>query len=246
MPPGILRGTSRPQPWERRSTTCFRTLCDSRCELLAREGDAGTVPATYEFPREFRKVRGITDALQFLVDLCRPQPAHYRSPSCAASIFPAFARSPLTNLYPPLRVEQAAASSAGRHQHFPPRRTRARAGAGARHGNAAGGPVALPQPSVSRRHSAGSRGSGRQLFEHEDEFCATRDARLRHRPLPDSHRVLPHVVGAKTRTTWRSPDYRSATPGYFFQRIRGDGPAFVGRAAEARRPAAGGRRVGNL
>jgi type VI secretion system protein ImpL len=48
----------------------FRSLCDARCELLAREGDEGTLPATYEFPREFRKIRGAM--LQFLVDLCRP------------------------------------------------------------------------------------------------------------------------------------------------------------------------------
>jgi len=48
----------------------FRSLCDARCELLAREGDAATLPATYEFPREFRKLRGAL--VQFLVDLCRP------------------------------------------------------------------------------------------------------------------------------------------------------------------------------
>jgi len=48
----------------------FRGLCDARCELLPREGDAATLPATYEFPREFRKLRGLI--AQFLVDLCRP------------------------------------------------------------------------------------------------------------------------------------------------------------------------------
>ena len=48
----------------------FRSLCDARCELLAREGDAATLPSTYEFPREFRKLRGAV--VQFLVDLCRP------------------------------------------------------------------------------------------------------------------------------------------------------------------------------
>jgi type VI secretion system protein ImpL len=48
----------------------FRSLCDARCELLPREADAATLPATYEFPREFRKTRGLI--VQFLVDLCRP------------------------------------------------------------------------------------------------------------------------------------------------------------------------------
>ena len=48
----------------------FRSLCDARCELLAREGDDTIRPATYEFPREFRKLRGVI--VQFLVDLCRP------------------------------------------------------------------------------------------------------------------------------------------------------------------------------
>jgi len=48
----------------------FRSLCDARCELLPREGDAAILPATYEFPREFRKLRGLI--VQFLVDLCRP------------------------------------------------------------------------------------------------------------------------------------------------------------------------------
>jgi type VI secretion system protein ImpL len=48
----------------------FRSLCDARPEFLAREKDATKLPATYEFPREFRKLRG--PLVQFLVDLCRP------------------------------------------------------------------------------------------------------------------------------------------------------------------------------
>src|SRR5689334_19362172 len=36
----------------------FRGLCDARPELLARENDPAAQPATYEFPREFRKLRG--------------------------------------------------------------------------------------------------------------------------------------------------------------------------------------------
>lgn len=48
----------------------FRALCDARPELLARENDADKVPGAYEFPREFRKLRG--SLVQFLVDLCRP------------------------------------------------------------------------------------------------------------------------------------------------------------------------------
>src|SRR3954452_23294167 len=45
----------------------FRSLADARPEFLARETDPGNLPAAYEFPREFRKIRSI--AVQFLVDL---------------------------------------------------------------------------------------------------------------------------------------------------------------------------------
>jgi type VI secretion system protein ImpL len=48
----------------------FRSLAQARPEFLARETDASKLPACYEFPREFRKVRQA--AVQFLVDLCRP------------------------------------------------------------------------------------------------------------------------------------------------------------------------------
>ncbi len=48
----------------------FRSLADGRPEFLARETDPTKLPAAYEFPREFRKIRPA--AVQFLVDLCRP------------------------------------------------------------------------------------------------------------------------------------------------------------------------------
>ncbi|MGP8246367.1 MAG: ImcF-related family protein [Bryobacteraceae bacterium] len=48
----------------------FRSLADARPEFLSRETDGAKLPATYEFPREFRKLRAT--AVQFLVDLCRP------------------------------------------------------------------------------------------------------------------------------------------------------------------------------
>ncbi len=48
----------------------FRSLADARPEFLAREADRTKLPATYEFPREFRKIRPAV--VQFLVDLCRP------------------------------------------------------------------------------------------------------------------------------------------------------------------------------
>lgn len=48
----------------------FRSLADNRIEFLPRENDPSKLPAGYEFPREFRKVRQA--AVQFLVDLCRP------------------------------------------------------------------------------------------------------------------------------------------------------------------------------
>ena len=48
----------------------FRSLADARPEFLVRETDSRNLPATYEFPREFRKIRPAV--VQFLVDLCRP------------------------------------------------------------------------------------------------------------------------------------------------------------------------------
>ncbi len=48
----------------------FRSLAGGRPELLAREHDAANLGAIYEFPREFRKLRG--PLVEFLVALCRP------------------------------------------------------------------------------------------------------------------------------------------------------------------------------
>jgi type VI secretion system protein ImpL len=48
----------------------FHSLADARPEFLSREGDGTKLPAAYEFPREFRKVRPAV--VQFLVDLCQP------------------------------------------------------------------------------------------------------------------------------------------------------------------------------
>src|SRR6185436_16033699 len=48
----------------------FRSLADARPEFLGRESDATKGPGTYEFPREFRKIRPAM--VQFLVDICQP------------------------------------------------------------------------------------------------------------------------------------------------------------------------------
>jgi type VI secretion system protein ImpL len=53
----------------------YQSLCDRRTEYLAREHDAGRLPAVYEFPREFRKLRSLM--VEFLVDVCRP--SHLRA-----------------------------------------------------------------------------------------------------------------------------------------------------------------------
>jgi type VI secretion system protein ImpL len=47
-----------------------RALSDARIEILRRENDATKLPGAYEFPREFRKLRGTL--IEFLVELCRP------------------------------------------------------------------------------------------------------------------------------------------------------------------------------
>jgi type VI secretion system protein ImpL len=48
----------------------FRSLAEARAQFLTRENNGAKLPAAYEFPREFRKIRPA--AVQFLVDLCRP------------------------------------------------------------------------------------------------------------------------------------------------------------------------------
>jgi type VI secretion system protein ImpL len=48
----------------------FRSLAAGRTAFLPRENDPSKLPAEYEFPREFRKIR--QTLVQFLVDLCRP------------------------------------------------------------------------------------------------------------------------------------------------------------------------------
>ncbi|HEV2493959.1 MAG TPA: ImcF-related family protein [Terriglobia bacterium] len=48
----------------------FYSLSDRRLMYLPREHGAEKLPAIYEFPREFRKLRN--SIVQFLVDLCRP------------------------------------------------------------------------------------------------------------------------------------------------------------------------------
>ena len=48
----------------------FFSLCDKRPPFLSREHDQNKQGGVYEFPREFRKLRG--SLVRFLVDLCRP------------------------------------------------------------------------------------------------------------------------------------------------------------------------------
>jgi type VI secretion system protein ImpL len=48
----------------------FYSLCDNRVVYMPREDDQAVLPGAYEFPREFRKLRG--PMVQFLVDICRP------------------------------------------------------------------------------------------------------------------------------------------------------------------------------
>jgi type VI secretion system protein ImpL len=48
----------------------FHAMCHKRLPFLARENDGSRLPAVYEFPREFRKLRD--SAVRLLVDLGRP------------------------------------------------------------------------------------------------------------------------------------------------------------------------------
>ena len=58
----------------RRLTTAFDglfyALAEKRLPFLGRENDGGKLPAVYEFPREFRKLRNVL--IRFLVELGRP------------------------------------------------------------------------------------------------------------------------------------------------------------------------------
>ena len=48
----------------------FYSLCDKRTVFLPRENNPEMLPGSYEFPREFRKLRATV--VQFMVDVCRP------------------------------------------------------------------------------------------------------------------------------------------------------------------------------
>jgi type VI secretion system protein ImpL len=48
----------------------YYSLCGKRPDVLARENDEAKLPGSYEFPREFRKLR--SGVVQFLVELGRP------------------------------------------------------------------------------------------------------------------------------------------------------------------------------
>ena len=50
----------------------YMSLAEKRLVLLAREDDAAKKSTAYEFPREFKKLRG--DVVQFLLDVFRPNP----------------------------------------------------------------------------------------------------------------------------------------------------------------------------
>jgi len=70
----LTRGTGYAEQETTRLNQAFdelaRSLCDARPDLLAREHEASLLPAVYEFPREFRKLRPAVVA--FLTELCRP------------------------------------------------------------------------------------------------------------------------------------------------------------------------------
>lgn len=70
----LARGTGYAEQETTRLNGAFddlaRSLCDARPDLLAREHDPSLLPAIYEFPREFRKLRPAV--VTFLTELCRP------------------------------------------------------------------------------------------------------------------------------------------------------------------------------
>jgi type VI secretion system protein ImpL len=70
----LARGTGYAEQETARLNQAFddltRSLCDARPDLLSREHESSLLPAVYEFPREFRKLRATV--VTFLTELCRP------------------------------------------------------------------------------------------------------------------------------------------------------------------------------
>jgi hypothetical protein len=166
----------------------FRSLADSRTELLAREGDAATLSATYEFPREFRKVRGVI--VQFLVDLCRPSQLT-TAPFLRGFYFSGVRPVAVNEAAPaaPAAAEPAgfgsAADATGIFQAGQRQRPRSRSAPLARIVL-----MAFSQPSVPRHHPAGSHRSGHEFIQHAHQLRAPDHAGLRRRPVLPSRRMF--------------------------------------------------------
>src|SRR5208283_3584978 len=90
--------------------TLYLSLADRRIKLLAQEFDAGKLPTTYEFPREFRKLR--TLLVQLLVDVCRPSQLR-RGPFLRGFYFTGVRPVTLTTAGPTQAREEQAGQGSG-------------------------------------------------------------------------------------------------------------------------------------
>ena len=111
---------SRPPRW-RLFRPVFHALCDARPELLSRENDAAKLPGTYEFPREFRKLRGPTGAVPG--GSLPAQPVDRGSVPARLLFFRGAARDHPGNCAArgasPLRPQQSQPAAAGSYGHVP-------------------------------------------------------------------------------------------------------------------------------
>ncbi len=90
----------------------FQSLADRRVKLLWQEFDATKLPAIYEFPREFRKLRNLL--VQLLVDLCRPSQLR-RGPFLRGFYFSGVRPVTITTAGPTLAREEPIAQPSAAH-----------------------------------------------------------------------------------------------------------------------------------
>ena len=228
----------------------FRSLANARPEFLSRETDASKLPACYEFPREFRKLR--QTAVQFLVDLCRPSQLS-TGPFLRGFYFTGV-RPVIINEAAPSSCVGAAGAGTGRlrlglRRHRYLQRGRARRGAvavcrsGPGCGLAESAPVGLPEPLLQQRIAGRPCGHGRQRIQHQNQLRAASAADCGRGAVLHPHHRFHRFVLQEPR-----PGSAGARcgPRNFIHRIGGRRPGLGGFAAQTRHPAAGSRAAGRV
>ncbi len=165
----------------------FYSLCDNRVVYMPREDDPAVIPGAYEFPREFRKLRGAM--VQFLVDICRPSQLRV-SPFLRGFYFSG-ARPVVVS---DVNVSRAPEQQRPQAEEFGGATSMFRVGMKeemlARHVDRTvaaqrkeGPAVGLSYAPVSRSDHAGRRGYGCQRRQRQDQPLTPHSVRMRHRSV---------------------------------------------------------------